>query len=121
MTHKRLQLGAWGEEQAALYLLKNGYRILERNLRTPVGEIDLICQKRKLLVFVEVKTRRSHDFGWPQEAVGRNKKRHLIRTAQWYLAQHNCRGMDMQFDVISIITIGGQIEIEHLRNVLEVE
>jgi len=62
MTEERLALGRWGEEEAARFLCRLGMKIVERNLRTPVGEIDLIARHGRLLVFVEVKTRRSDAF-----------------------------------------------------------
>lgn len=85
MTEQRLALGAYGEEVAAAYLCEQGYTLIERNFRCPLGEIDIIAKKRLDLVFVEVKTRRSTLFGLPQEAVGAHKQRQLMRAAQWYL------------------------------------
>jgi putative endonuclease len=84
MTEERLSLGRWGEEEAARFLRRLGMTIVERNLRTPVGEIDIIARQGKILVFVEVKTRRSDAFGTPQEAVGPTKQRQIIRTALWF-------------------------------------
>jgi putative endonuclease len=102
MTEERLALGRWGEEEAARYLRRLGMTILERNLRTPVGEIDLIARSGKLLVFVEVKTRRGDRFGAPQEAVGRTKQRQIVRTAQWYLGSGRGRGLQPRFDVVAV-------------------
>ena len=79
MTEARLSLGTWGENFAASYLRKQGLKILQRNLRTPVGEIDIVARDRKALVFVEVKTRQSRQYGTPQEAVGAHKQRHPDR------------------------------------------
>ena len=87
MSQARLALGQWGEDQAVLFLRKLGLKILTRNYRTPVGEIDIIARSKKELLFIEVKTRRGTQFGLPQEAVGVRKQQQIIRTAQWYLAQ----------------------------------
>lgn len=103
MTEARLTLGAWGEERAAEYLRKQGMKIVVRNFRTPVGEIDIIASDKKFLVFVEVKTRRSIAFGTPQEAVGQRKQRQIIRTAQWYLQNNKNGKLQPRFDVVAIL------------------
>lgn len=114
MTERRLALGAWGEEQAVKYLKKNGLKIVERNFRTPVGEIDIIARERNVLVFIEVKTRRSEQFGTPQEAVGARKQRQIIRTAQWYLQQHR-KDSQARFDVVAILCQSdGTAQVTHL-------
>ncbi len=116
MSEARLSLGAWGEAQAAEFLKKQGMRILERNFRTPVGEIDIIARHRGWLVFVEVKTRRSSAFGTPQEAVGSRKQRQIIRTAQWYLQQPGKQGrLQPRFDVLAVLCQSdGTARITHL-------
>jgi putative endonuclease len=92
-------------------------KILERNFRTPVGEIDIIAQKRAWLVFVEVKTRRGAAFGLPQEAVNLRKQRQIIRTAQWYLQQHRQAKLQPRFDVVAVLCQSdGRIEISHIPN-----
>ncbi len=116
MTEERLTLGRWGEEEAVRFLRRLGMKIIERNLRTPVGEIDIIARHGQTLVFIEVKTRRSNLFGTPQEAVGRFKQRQIVRTAQWYLNSGKGKGLQPRFDVIAILTIGGKTEVEHIPN-----
>jgi putative endonuclease len=103
MTTARLALGQWGEEQAVSYLRKRGVKILERNFRTPVGEIDIIARSKRELLFVEVKTRRGTNFGQPQEAVGVRKQQQIIRTAQWYLKQKSTGSLQPRFDVVAIL------------------
>lgn len=95
-------LGARGEALASDLLRRKGYRILEKNFRTPMGEIDIIAEHGRVLVFVEVKTRSGRDFGLPQEAVGRRKQRHLALAAQAYLKQHGRGNSPCRFDVVSI-------------------
>jgi putative endonuclease len=116
MTEARLSLGRCGEDAASLYLVAQGYRIVARNLRTPVGEIDIIAQRAKSLIFVEVKTRRSLAYGTPQEAVGPRKQRQIIRAAQWYLSDAQHRGLQPRFDVIAILYLPTGPQIEHIVN-----
>jgi len=114
MTEARLSLGRWGEEQAVVYLRRKGLKILERNLRTPVGEIDIIARHGKVLVFIEVKTRRSLAYGTPQEAVGPVKQRQVLRAAQWYLADKGAVGGQSRFDVVAVLARSGETRIEHI-------
>lgn len=116
MTEKRLTLGKWGEEAAAVFLRKRRMKILARNFRTPVGEIDIIARQGKTLVFVEVKTRSSDRFGLPQEAVGPAKQRQILRAAQWYIGEGHGKGLQPRFDVIAVRTGDNQPEIEHIVN-----
>lgn len=115
MTEARQSLGRWGEELAARYLQGRGLRVLQRNLRTPVGEIDILAREGKTLVFVEVKTRRSLAFGSPQEAVGPTKQRQILRAAQWYLSGAAPR-TTVRFDVVAILAGPGEPVIEHIVN-----
>jgi len=119
MTEARLSLGTWGENFAASYLRKQGLKILQRNLRTPVGEIDIVARDRKTLVFVEVKTRQSRQYGTPQEAVGAHKQRQIIRTAQWYLSEHPAVKLQPRFDVVALLKTGDQVEVEHIVSAFE--
>lgn len=114
MTEERQALGRWGEEEAARYLRRLGMKILERNFKTPVGEVDLIARHRQYLVFVEVKTRRSVSYGHPQEAVGSVKQRQIVRTAQWYLASGAGRGLQPRFDVVAVLAAAEGPQIQHI-------
>src|SRR3990170_3381994 len=96
MSSSRQSLGRWGENQAADFLAGCGYAILERNARTPHGEIDLVAQQEEsgrdgsvmTTVFVEVKTRSSRAFGYPEESITPRKQAHLLSAAQAYLQEH---------------------------------
>jgi putative endonuclease len=122
MSNERQALGEWGEEQAVAYLRKQGMKILHRNFRTPVGEIDIVARQRQQLVFVEVKTRRGTLFGTPQEAVGRRKQRQIIRTAQWYLLGDQGGKLQPRFDVVAILCQSdGKAKILHLPNAFELD
>ena len=100
---RRDALGAWGEERACELLKKNGLKIVERNYRCPSGEVDIIARDRKTLVFVEVKTRASEDYGEPSRAVDRAKQRHIPRTALYYIARHNWEDKPVRFDVVEVL------------------
>lgn len=117
MTEARLTLGAWGEDQAVNYLRQQGMKIVERNFRTPVGEIDIIAKNKSTLAFIEVKTRRSTLFGTPQEAVGARKQRQIIRTAHWYLQNNKKLKLQPRFDVIAILCqSGAEVQITHIQD-----
>lgn len=116
MTEDRISLGRIGEDTAVRYLTTEGYSIIARNLRTPVGEIDIIARKALHIIFVEVKTRRSLAYGSPQEAVGARKQRQIIRAAQWYLSDAQNRLLQPRFDVIAILYSTSSPQIEHIIN-----
>jgi putative endonuclease len=103
------ELGKWGEKMAADFLVGQGYGILARNVRTPYGEIDLVAQQLskhpqggQTIVFVEVKTRSSRTFGYPETSVTPKKQEHLISAAQYYLQEHPDLHQDWRVDVIAI-------------------
>lgn len=117
MSEERLALGRWGEEEAVRFLRRRGMKIVARNYRAPVGEIDIVAREKKQLVFIEVKTRRSHRFGTPQEAVGVRKQRQIIRAAQWYIADEGGDQLQSRFDVIAVMPNGnGEASIEYFEN-----
>jgi len=116
MTEARLALGCRGEEAAVRHLRRRGLKILARNYRTPVGEVDIIASNRRNLVFVEVKTRRTATFGSPQEAVGPRKQRQIIRAAQWYLGQFPAGRLQPRFDVIAVVEEDGEFRIEQFED-----
>ena len=108
--------GTRGEDLAAAYLERNGYRILERNYRFDRGEIDLIAKEGNDLVFVEVKARRSSAFGSPQEAVTPQKEEQLRKVAEGYLFEHQIENQACRFDVVAIAYTKGRPDIELIRN-----
>ncbi len=116
MTEQRQSLGKWGEEQAARFLRRCGMKILVRNLRTPVGEIDIVARKGGTLVFVEVKTRRGCAYGAPQEAVGAAKQRQIVRAASWYLNDRGWQKLQPRFDVLAVRVQGDEACIDHIAD-----
>ncbi len=111
--------GLWGEKQAEALLRTKGYRILGRRLR--IGrrdELDLVARDGDILVFVEVKTRRSEDFGRPVSAVDRKKKHALSRAAVRYLKRLHPPAKYFRFDVVEVIGSADspQNEMNHIIN-----
>ena len=97
----RRALGMAGEERAAAHLEARGYRIVARNARAGRVEIDLVARRGRLLVFAEVKTRRSRAAGAPEEAVDFRKRERLVHGAAAWLAENPSRGVRVRFDVIA--------------------
>jgi putative endonuclease len=102
MTLHKKELGAKGEEIAVRYLKSRGYRILERNYRIRLGEIDIIAEQGTDLVFIEVKTRSDTLFGSPLDSVTRAKQRQLSKVALDYLGKRGCHNRPARFDVVGI-------------------
>ncbi len=116
----RKALGALGEKRAAEFLKQRGYRILETNFRCREGELDIISRDNDCLVFVEVRTRSSADFGTPEESITRAKKEKLVAVALAYLQTHRNLPESWRFDVVAI-EVGPQgetIRIEVIENAL---
>lgn len=95
-------VGASGESIAERFLVARGYRIVERNFRCKVGELDLVARDRGVLCFVEVRSRHDGDHGHPAETVSWGKQRKVIRAAHAYLAQRRPRFEQARFDVVAI-------------------
>lgn len=104
--------GDSGEEIACKYLRKKRYKILERNYKNPIGEIDIVTKHRGMIVFVEVKTRTSDYFGLPREAVDVYKQDKIRRVALGYLKHHRALESLIRFDVIEIL----DGEVTHIEN-----
>lgn len=113
------RLGPEGEEMALGYLKRLGYRIYERNYRTPFGEIDIIAGDGEIVVFVEVKTRANYGYGAPFESVTKTKREKIRKTALSYLKRLKAEP-PARFDVLSISVSGGEERIEHIRDAFEV-
>ncbi|MBW2614211.1 MAG: YraN family protein [Deltaproteobacteria bacterium] len=119
MVNRKQAFGKVGESVAVQYLKKQGYKIIEKNYRTKVGEIDIIAKEKGSLVFVEVKTRRSRSFGSPKWAITPQKKRNLSKAALYYLKTTDQSGADARFDVVSILADEDGMEIELIRNAFD--
>lgn len=112
-------LGQEGERIAERYLKKKGYTLVERNFRCHTGELDLIALDRKVIVFIEVKTRTDDRFGTPLESVDRWKQQRMIRAALFFLSQHRLHDRECRFDVIGISFSGREPVVEHIQNAFE--
>ena len=119
---ERQRVGRIGESLAADYLAKKGYRILERGWRTREGEIDIIALDKNETVFVEVKTRRSRRYGFPEAGVSRSKLRKMLCAAEQYL---NLAGAEKyqfldnyRFDIVAVeIDQSGQTHLRHIEGI----
>jgi len=100
---KPYDLGKAGEEVALKYLKRKKFKIIKKGFRLYKGEIDVIAYDRKTLVFIEVKTRRSRNFGLPEESVTTAKQRQIKKIAQGFMAFNNLENVECRFDVISLI------------------
>ncbi len=119
MTQERLSLGKMGEELAVTRLRAMKYQILERNYRCPLGEMDIVAREKGSLVFVEVKTRATKDFGGPAAAVNERKQRQLSRVALMYINQKRVRDVPARFDVVAVDLSGPKPGIEIIQNAFD--
>lgn len=115
----KIQDGNYGEDLACEYLKKQGYKIIERNFRIRGGEIDIVAKDGETLVFVEVKTRWSHDFGLPKESVTFWKIKSLLKTAGVYLLKIGWGDKEYRLDFIGVDFADDQSnpKIEVIKNI----
>ena len=111
-----VDLGAYGQKMAEGYLTANGFQIIDSNFRCQSGEIDIIARDGGYISFIEVKYRRSLAHGYPREAVGYYKQRHIRRAASYYIMKKRLSNQDFRFDVLEIIDIAGNPEITLIKN-----
>jgi putative endonuclease len=119
MLNRRQQYGKEAESIAARHLEKNGYKILERNFRTQLGEIDIIAKDRETVVFVEVKARRSNSYGNPKWSITARKQRKISMLALYYLKTSKLGGSKARFDVVAIDSASAQPRIEIVKNAFD--
>jgi putative endonuclease len=119
VNNARQVLGKEGERIAEQFLKKKGYKLVERNYRCAAGEIDLILLDRRVIVFVEVKTRTGHGFGTPLEAVEFRKQRKMIHAAQYFLSAKGLHQREARFDVVGISWPQSEPLVEHIENAFE--
>tara|TARA_R110002072_G_scaffold90347_3_gene202093 strand:+ start:336 stop:713 length:378 start_codon:yes stop_codon:yes gene_type:complete len=107
--------GKKGEDLAVEFLERAGYLILDRNFRYKRSEIDIICSREGLLIFVEVKSRSSKAFGQPETFVSKSQVQSILQAAEAYMIEDNWQG-DIRFDIIAIYKKGEFEEIEHFQD-----
>ena len=115
-----MNIGRYGEQLAREFIEGKGYCFLRKNYRYERAETDLIFEDRenKILVFVEVKTRRSKSFGEPEEAVTFAKQVQLVKSAEGFVMENpDFEAFEMRFDVVSIFIHAGRKEINHIENI----
>jgi putative endonuclease len=115
----KITTGKEGEKIAAVFLKKNGYRICESNFHCPIGEVDIIAREKGELVFIEVKTRKSREMGYPEQAVGSKKQRKMSQLALWYMQQKKLKEVPARFDVVAITLLPDGNEIRLIRNAFD--
>jgi putative endonuclease len=122
VRQKPRSFGIHGEEIAAGYLARRGYRILERNFRTRMGEIDVIARDGDVLVFVEVKARRTDAFGGASSSVDRKKRVRLAKLARAYLHRRGWADRPCRFDLVTIRGGDGmEPSVDLLQNAFDAE
>jgi putative endonuclease len=113
---EHITFGNVGEQTAAAFLQRAGYKILKQKYRAKPGEIDIIAQKNGTIIFVEVKTRSGQLFGTPAEAVTLFKQRKIINAALCFLSQTGNADRPVRFDVIEVMSVGGKARCNHIEN-----
>ena len=114
-----VELGRFGEEKAVNYLEKQNYKIIARNVSCNQGEIDIIAKDKNEIVFFEVKTRHSLDYGRPVEAVNNFKQKHIWDAAKYYLYKNNLINAFVRFDAIEVYLKNNNIFINQIKNIFE--
>lgn len=112
------KFGIIGEKIAQGYLLNKEYKILDTNFYTKRGEIDIVAQKDRCIVFVEVKTRSNFKYGTPAMAVNYTKKKHIKSAAKVFLQLNRLYGCDVRFDVIEVLIKDGKCKINQIEGIM---
>ena len=122
MSHKK-RLGEWGESEAQRYLETLGYSFIGRNFRVPEGEIDLVMQDGDIVVFIEVKTRISDNYGAPEESVTKAKRLRLRRAAWAFLNEQEMLDASWRIDVIAIEAAPDRTihRLDHYQNAFDID
>lgn len=120
MTQHNQRLGHLGERIAERWLVRQGWRILNRRFRNGRRDIDLVAERASTVAFVEVKARKGDEFGDPVEAVHHRKQRELSRSARVWIDRHGRDGESYQFDVVGILLAGERVLVKHVPNAFDV-
>lgn len=121
MTHKRRQVGLAGEEAARLYLEKQGYKVIERNYRCPLGELDLIALDERTTVIIEIRAKTGLSYGSPEESITADKGRRLLRLAQYYLKSKSKTDAPSRIDLVAVMLNNNDLtvkSINHIKGIL---
>lgn len=116
--YQRHVLGRKGEDIAVEYLKSKGYNILDRNFICRQGEIDVIALDKNYIVFIEIKSRTSTEYGLPSEAVTEQKLKHILKSAAYYLHIRNLENANVRIDAIEVYVQGEKYYINHIRQIV---
>ena len=111
----RKEIGNKGEENAVNFLFANGYEVLERNYRFGRGEVDIIARKDLIMVFIEVKTRKNTNFGYPETFLSEAQQERIHWAAEEYVLQKTWQG-EIRFDIIAILWEGQEPTLDHFED-----
>ncbi len=120
MTTHNQRLGLLGEEIAARWLTKKGWRIVYRRFKNGRRDIDLVAQREATVAFVEVKARKGSEFGDPVEAVHLRKQRELTKSAHVWIDRHGRDEELYRFDVVGVLVDGERVLVKHVENAFSV-
>lgn len=121
MSRQNIFLGKSGEEAAVGLLIKKGYKILARNYKSKFGEIDIIAKEGDTFCFIEVKTRRSDRFGFPQDAVQARKQMQISKAALGFLQENSLLDRKARFDVISVMHAEDGSKMDLIKDAFELD
>ncbi len=121
MSKERISLGNKGERLAEDLLKENGYKILYRNYRTKLGEIDIIARDKETVCFIEVKTRSSDSFGYGSEAVLKTKQRQIAKAALSFLKEKGLLDKKARFDVVSLDCSSSEPKLDLIKDAFELD
>lgn len=117
--NNRQYIGKLGEQKAGEYLIKNKYRLIDKNFLCKFGEIDIIAKSpSNELVFIEVKTRKSLKYGSPCDAVTPHKIKNILLTSKYYIYINKFNNIDIRYDVIEVYLNNREIAINHIKNII---
>lgn len=114
----KTEIGKMGEDIAMQYLMENDYKIIDQNFRCRQGEIDIVATDGKELVFIEVKTRTSNQYGEPCEAVNATKLKHILRVAEYYIYIKKIKNTYIRIDVIEVMIGRAGNTVRHIKQVV---
>lgn len=114
------EVGKWGENLACKYLEENNYKVIERNYYCKQGEVDIIAKddKKKEIVFIEVKTRSNFKYGNPAEAVNKKKRNHIKKVINYYIYKKHLYNIAIRIDIIEVYIQKQKYKINHIKQIL---
>lgn len=121
MSKSNLESGIWAEDKAEEFLKRSGYKILQRNYKTKLGEVDIIARDLNTICFIEVKFRSSNRFGSALEAVSNLKQKQISKAALNFLKEKNLLNKKARFDVVALDSCDGQEKISLIKDAFELE